>query len=897
MMAQRKMLLKWVLMCVLALGLVQSFGVLPAEAATPRLTEPLFTKVPQATALTIMDMQVQYTGGDSKDAVAAARVLQGLVNKTATNKVYLYNDAIDALHEIGGRNWNVQQDWITNTDELKNLPKTNLTRSSGTNGRLHGLLNQYASTVQGLVIWDPRTINNVNVATFGAAVTIAAQQNALAVSPDLKDQLVSWGFNFPVLVDLRTNNFQNDYQVMNWSIDNYWATSNPSMRAVFSLGTDSFYDINVFNEGPIDYAVATNGFAFNINMTDSNDDTVLMKLLNKYTNGKTAILGWVPTHPGGTGTGEAPSILDGTSYYVLGGNGLSNFSVYGSFGDSNINMPAAVTSPVSNNDVYVGFMLTDGDALHCVYRGMFSEFTKEKTATFGQIPITWSIAPQLANLAPPIYNFFARNLPAGSDLTIGWADKVNGTNDTGLAALANHWKQYSDLTDIRTVWTVHSQENSQRSDLVGWDGVTIGYTNSQIPIHQASLRPDTTVVGTWNFGYDAPAQDIVNGIQAHVAQNAGTPVFMMVTIGAPFSEPGSYYDKAKQVADALQANAGGRNYKFVGAKDMAATYKQYVNGGGTGGGSGGNLISNGSFELRPVNANGWNTQNWNSNATFTWATDQKHSGTYSAKVNGTGINAGYNRDGANKISIGPGQTYTLSAWMKTNGTSGTGAWVWTEQLDSLGNVISGTRWDSPPQLGTNDWNKVSHTFTAASNATNMNFYVHLNGSGTVWYDDVSLVTGLGTTVPNGDFELNPLNANGWNIFTWAGAPAVSWATDEKHGGTHSLKVVAAASASGGVNKDASRISIAPNTTYTITGWVKANSVTATSGEGAYFAIGFADSTGAWLGTSSYTNVITGTQGWSLVSATVTSPANAASATISARLVGTGTAWFDDVVLN
>jgi hypothetical protein len=882
---------------LIVLGAVPGLGVQEANAATPRLTEPLFTKVPQATSLTIMDMQVQYSGGDSKDAIATARVLQGLVNRTATDKIYLYNDAIDALHEIGGKNWNVQQDWITYTDELKSLPKTILTRSSGTNGGLHGLLNQYSLSVQGLVIWDPRTTNNVNVATFGAAVTIAAQHNALAVSPALKDQLVSWGFNFPVLVDLRTNNFQNDYQVLDWSIDNYWSSSNANMRAVFSLGSDSFYDINAFNEGPIDYAVATNGFAFNINMNDSNDDTALMKLMHKYTDGKAAILGWVPTHPGGTGTGEAPSILDGTSYYVLGGNGLSNFSVYGSFSDSNINLPAAVASPVSSNDVYIGFMLTDGDALHCVYRGMFSEFTQEKTSSFGTVPITWSIAPQLANLAPPVYNFFARNLPAGSDLTIGWADKVNGSNDSGLTALASQWKQYSDLTDIPTVWTVHSQEDSQRANLVGWDGIIVGYTNSQIPIHQANLRPDTTVVGTWNFGYNAPAQDVVSGIQAHVSQNSGTPVFMMVTIGAPFSEPGSYYDVAKQVADSLQANSGGRNYKFLGARDMAATYKQYADDGGTGGGGGGNLISNGSFELTPVNANGWNTQDWNSNASFTWATDEKHGGTYAAKVSGTGINAGFNRDYSNKISIGPGQTYTLDSWIKTNGVTGTGAWVWTEQLDSLGNVISGTRWDSPTKLGTNDWGKLSHTFTAAPNATNMNFYVHLNGSGIVWYDDVSLTVGTGTSLTNGDFELNPINANGWNTFSWSGSPVITWATDEKHGGARALKVTQSSSAFGGLNKDSNRVTVLPNTSYTLTGWIKTTGVVASAGEGAYFAVGFADGAGSWIGTSTYTNVLTGTQGWTLVTVTVTSPANAATATVSTRLNGTGTAWFDDVTLN
>ncbi|PJJ61877.1 carbohydrate binding domain-containing protein [Compostimonas suwonensis] len=884
--------------------LVALLGVVPivqgtaesAIASTPRLTDPLFTKVPQATALTTLDMRVQYTGGDSTDAVATARVLQGLVNRTATNKVYLLNDAIDALHEIGGKNWNVQEDWITNTDELTDLPRTALARSSGENGGLRALVDQYSGYINGVVIWDPTATGDVDVATFGAAVTIAAQTGALAVSPDLRDDLVSWGYSFPVLEDLRDYDFDDDFEVLNWSVENYWAGSNQDLRSVFSLGADSYLDIRAFNEGPIDYAVATNGFAFDINMVDADDDAALMGLLDNYVDGETAILGWIPTHPGGTGFGETPAVLDGTSYYVLGGNGLSDFSVYGSFPDSDIDLPDPVADTVGANDVYVGLMLTDGDALHCVYRGMFSEFTQERTSSFGEVPITWSIAPQLANLAPPVYNYFAENLPEGSDLTIGWADKVNRSTDTGLTALAEQWRQYADLSDIHTVWTVHSQEDSQRSDLVGWDGVAIGYTNSQIPAHPATLRSDTAVLGTWNFGYDAPAEDVVAGIQDYAGQNPGAPLFMMVTMGAPFSETGSYYDKAKDIADALGADPQGRNYKFVGLSDMAATYSEFAANGGIGGGGAGNLMSNGGFELNPLDANGWGTQDWNSNASLSWATDQKRSGLYSAKVSGTGVNAGFNRDYTNKISIGPSETYTLGGWMKTDSVSGTGAWVWTEQLDSLGNVISGTRWDSPQELGTNDWNKVSHTFTAAPNAANMNLYVHLNGSGTVWYDDMTLASGAGPVVSNSGFESDPIDANGWDTFSWSGSPAITWATDQVHGGSRSLRVTNASSAFGGVNRDGNRVPVEASTSYTLEGWVRTDSVSSPTGEGAYWAIGFADAAGNWIGTSTYTDVLSATHDWTQVSATVTSPANAAYATIGARLNGTGTAWFDDVTL-
>jgi hypothetical protein len=218
--------------------------------------------------------------------------------------------------------------------------------------------------------------------------------------------------------------------------------------------------------------------------------------------------------------GETPACLDGTSYYVVGGNGLSDFSVYGSFPDSDINLPAPKVYNVSSNDVYIAFLMTDGDALHAVYRGMFNTWTQSRSPNFGKIPITWTIATELANFAPVIFNYFASNMPApvdpvndsASDLTIGWADKLNGSSDTGLSTLANAWKEYADLTDIHTIWTVHFQEDSQRSDICGWNQVSIGYTNSQITIHKANLNANTSVCGTWNFGYNPSVSDLVNGI-------------------------------------------------------------------------------------------------------------------------------------------------------------------------------------------------------------------------------------------------------------------------------------------------------------------------------------------------------------------------------------------------
>lgn len=722
--------------------------------ATPRLTNPLFVKVPnQATAVTTMDMLVEaptFTGSgrDTTDAVVSARVLQGLVNRASSNKLYLINDANDAFHKgypyPGNRSYNWQLTMLDTLPELKSLPRTTLNRAGGLNGGLRGLLGTYSSYVKGLVVWDDRnTAAAIPQATSAIAITIAAQRDALAVSPALRDQLIGWGFNFPVLVDLRTQNFTSDHQAVQWSIDNYWATSNRDLRAVFAMSIDMFDGFpgpgwgsqTKFNEGAIDYVVATKGFAINPDMTDANDDTVLLNLLRKYTEGQVAILGWLAVHPGGNTAAETPKVLDGTSYYVMGGNGLSNFSALASFADSSVNLPAPVAQTVSGSDVYLNFYVSDGDALHYAYIDQFLAFTSERAANHGAVPISFTFPPVFAQLAPAYHNYMVNNLPAGSGMLLAWADKTNGAGDTGLAALAASFKEYADLTDIRSTWTVHSQEDSQRADLVGWESVVVGYDNSRLDPKLANLNANTAVFGTWNLVPEgssaAVTADEIRKIAA--SKPAGTPIFMNVRI----QKFPNYYDWVKDIRDNLAVNPAGRTYKFVSAQDMAATYKRYR------GAEPSNLITNGDFEQNPVNANTWATQNWNNNASFTWATDAVHGGARAAKISGTGVTAGYNKDDARRVVITGGQAYTLRAWLRTANVTGTGAWIWTEQFDAAGNLIAGTRWDSPKLAGTADWREITRTFTTAANAARMNLYVHLEGTGTAWYDDLSLGSGSG----------------------------------------------------------------------------------------------------------------------------------------------------------
>jgi len=556
--------------------------------------EPMFAKVAgQAQALRILDMRVQFGDGDSTDAAASARVIQGLVNRGSKEKLYLYNDCTDATHDIGGRDWNVQREWQTKTPELKNLPAVVMEREEGSNGGLHALLKQYSSRIKGFVLWDPNTHNKVNMATFGVAVTIASQQEGMAVSPELMDQITDWGFRLPVLEDLRSYRFKSDHEALEWSIEHYWRTSNRQLHAVFALGMDGWAPVtewadnwlsnDTFHEGPIDYAVAVNGFCFNINMMDGNDDYALLKLLRNYPEGKTAILGWVPTHPFVYGFSEMPTCLNLTSYFVAGVNGFSNLSVLASFPDSEVSFPGGKAQPAEAGDVFINFFASDGDALHCVYRGMFSAFTSRRDEHFGRIPMTWTISPILANLAPPVYNFFARELPQTSDLAVAWANKVHTIHDTSLLEVTRNIRQHAKLANLGVNWTVHSAEETQQADRNDWEGIIVGYSNSRIEAKLSRLNEKTAVWGTWSFGEHAVGE-AVEGIRQCVSERAGNgdggkPLFMSVLLGAAFDKSGDFYAQACRIADALRAGADGSRYKFVNARDMAESIKGFMNGG------------------------------------------------------------------------------------------------------------------------------------------------------------------------------------------------------------------------------------------------------------------------------------------------------------------------------
>ncbi len=155
--------------------------------------------------------------------------------------------------------------------------------------------------------------------------------------------------------------------------------------------------------------------------------------------------------------------------------------------------------------------------------------------------------------------------------------------------------------------------------------------------------------------------------------------------------------------------------------------------------AGSNIINNGDFESDPNYYGSWIAiDNSDVSASFIWDNETYHgSSGYSASIQGNGVNSAF----INNIPINPGKVYSFSAWAKTldvSSQNGFGICVFIGQYDENGFLIPGTD-NYFIQDGTTDWQEANLNFISNPNADSAFVMLMLGGSGTVWFDDISLV--------------------------------------------------------------------------------------------------------------------------------------------------------------
>lgn len=147
-------------------------------------------------------------------------------------------------------------------------------------------------------------------------------------------------------------------------------------------------------------------------------------------------------------------------------------------------------------------------------------------------------------------------------------------------------------------------------------------------------------------------------------------------------------------------------------------------------------VANPGFELGTA---GWSTSTWRGSGTVTADTTVAHSGSSSLKVtanaNGTtGSAVGVTIAGRPLIGTG---TYAFAVWCRTDAVSGLGPYLDILFYNDAGQIVKSDQ-KFYSATGTHDWQQITARLAVPSGATKVRIDLRVDGTGTAWFDDVTM---------------------------------------------------------------------------------------------------------------------------------------------------------------
>lgn len=257
-----------------------------------------------------------------------------------------------------------------------------------------------------------------------------------------------------------------------------------------------------------------------------------------------------------------------------------------------------------------------------------------------------------------------------------------------------------------------------------------------------------------------------------------------------------------------------------------------------------NLVRNGSFEWEGAfwtgDSGNASTGSWGNTKEYTYL--EWEALKISRTENGTAYSVRATDDAA--CPVQPGKTYTLSAYVKTTGMtgSGSGAQLLLKRM-STGATVAQSR----AITDTSDWTRLEVTYTHPADAAADSLVVHLSNrsAGTAYFDCVQLEQSANASryniMENGDFRTGTWS--NWPTFGWRFSSACTSSDTKVAAGTsaapqmdgNALRIIGGTSAAKNVYQNI-LISGKAGDVYTLGCWAKGDSVPLTSGTGRKFGI-------------------------------------------------------------
>lgn len=537
------------LLCLMTLASCQNGGSCCGQAATDvDLTGRLYPKVKTPTkSLVIVDLQ-----NDDIEGQVAAIGLQGIVNRDSEQKIYVMNSRCKDNH--GG--WKtgphdmaqMGQFWLDRV--LKDIPQETLTLdATKSNPGFSALVEQYKKHIKGVVIYDPELVE----ATIEAATTIAAQTDALIVSPRLYEEVK--GYDFPVIRDLR-GMFKTNIECVDWLVENYFETANRDVAFTWSHMTTDFQES--WGAANKDYVVANRLFTYFLDIQDHDQCAYYENIVKKYPAG-TQIMGW-------TDELKADKLFAEYGYFMVPFISVENMTVMSSF-------PSVQGTPIEPkalkaepNTVYIAMLVSDGDNL--LHTMIYMPYTIEESAAYGDVPVTWIINPAIVDLAPRVFTWYEQVMNEGGQEMGAMMGDGSPTTDrySGFSfycSLTRHYLRQAGM---------HTLKQMVDGEAVAWnvqpyclEGGYAGTDWRGIGSDEYHMDNDCFHIGTTNS-----RPEYLNKVLDSAPVDE--PLFLSVMIGTASEDMTTY---ASELKKQIEARNDGRKYVFLRTADLAATYRAY----------------------------------------------------------------------------------------------------------------------------------------------------------------------------------------------------------------------------------------------------------------------------------------------------------------------------------
>ncbi|MEO5712688.1 MAG: discoidin domain-containing protein [Luteolibacter sp.] len=310
----------------------------------------------------------------SKDEQITFSSLQGQVNRKQPRILLLDNRAEEGT-----------ETWATTPTVNLNLGK------SYDQDTKYDLLAKYAKEVTGVVLYSTAASPHYR----NLAGTVAAQRHALPVNAEVYGKMKEHGIALDVVEDLTPLKMTSPVEIYQYLYDHYWQKAEKrllvSAKPLDERGGGDYHHTR-------DMAAATGAAVVWLNTLIPEERKMLRKFFGDMKAGEAIALGWYTTER--TGIPTATEFGIGT----MPADFFVSSTVFAGT-DHRIKIPAVPKMPALENKVYVAIIISDGDNIQYTQHAMRKNW--ERTASSrGKVPLNWTIAPGLVDIAPGIMNYY-----------------------------------------------------------------------------------------------------------------------------------------------------------------------------------------------------------------------------------------------------------------------------------------------------------------------------------------------------------------------------------------------------------------------------------------------------------------------------------------------------------